>query len=63
MHLVTVIILWGTSASGKSTTADALEERLARPFLALELDAFIDSFPRRARRAYRRVLRATNPLL
>lgn len=43
MDSSTVILLCGTSASGKSTTAKALQKRLDRPFLALELDMFIES--------------------
>jgi chloramphenicol 3-O phosphotransferase len=37
----TVILLSGTSSSGKSTLARGLQERLGNTFLHLELDAFI----------------------
>lgn len=41
----TIIVLSGPAASGKSTTATALQHRLDAPFLALELDMFIDALP------------------
>lgn len=41
----TVIFLVGASASGKSTLAEHLQERLRGTFLAMELDSFIDMLP------------------
>jgi chloramphenicol 3-O phosphotransferase len=42
-----VIILNGTSSSGKTTIAHALQEALAEPYLCLGIDTFITMMPER----------------
>src|SRR5918999_2652341 len=41
-----VILISGTSSSGKSTLAKSLQGSLAEPFLHLQLDGFIEMLPR-----------------
>lgn len=41
-----VILISGTSSSGKSTLAKGLQRSLAEPFLHLQLDGFIEMLPR-----------------
>ena len=41
-----IIFLNGTSSSGKTSLAKALQKRLPEPFLHLTLDAFIEMLPR-----------------
>jgi chloramphenicol 3-O phosphotransferase len=42
-----IVILNGTSSSGKSTLAKALQDRLARPFLAMGIDTLVFGLPHR----------------
>ena len=41
-----VILISGTSSSGKSTLAKGLQKSLADPFLHLQLDSYIEMLPR-----------------
>lgn len=41
-----VILISGTSSSGKSTLAKGLQKSLAEPFLHLQLDSYIEMLPR-----------------
>jgi chloramphenicol 3-O phosphotransferase len=41
-----IILLSGTSSSGKSTLAKGLQKSLADPFLHLQLDSYIEMLPR-----------------
>jgi chloramphenicol 3-O phosphotransferase len=45
MAAATVILLSGTSSSGKSTLARGLQQKIGRSFLHLQLDAFIEMMP------------------
>lgn len=40
-----IILITGTSSSGKSTLAKGLQQSLAEPFLHLQLDSFIEMLP------------------
>ena len=42
-----VILLNGTSSSGKTTLAKALQEKLAEPFMYVSLDGFFHLYPER----------------
>ena len=41
-----IILISGTSSSGKSTLARGLQKSLAEPFLHLQLDSYIEMLPR-----------------
>ena len=41
-----IILISGTSSSGKSTLARGLQQSLAEPFLHLQLDSYIEMLPR-----------------
>lgn len=41
-----IILVSGTSSSGKSTLATGLQKSLAEPFLHLQLDSYIEMLPR-----------------
>ena len=41
-----IILISGTSSSGKSTLAKGLQKSLADPFLHLQLDSYIEMLPR-----------------
>lgn len=41
-----VILISGTSSSGKSTLAKGLQKRIADPFLHMQLDSYIEMLPR-----------------
>src|ERR687894_1604207 len=41
-----VILISGTSSSGKSTLAKGLQKSLADPFLHMQLDSYIEMLPR-----------------
>ncbi|HLM61076.1 MAG TPA: AAA family ATPase, partial [Pyrinomonadaceae bacterium] len=41
-----IILITGTSSSGKSTLAKGLQKSLADPFLHLQLDSYIEMLPR-----------------
>jgi chloramphenicol 3-O phosphotransferase len=41
-----IILISGTSSSGKSTLAKGLQKSLAEPFLHLQLDSYIEMLPR-----------------
>ncbi len=43
-----IILLTGTSSSGKTSIAKALQSRLAQPFFHMQLDAFIEMMPRQS---------------
>lgn len=47
MNLSQAIFLNGTSSSGKSTLAVALQEKLATPFLHAQVDTFLYMLPRK----------------
>lgn len=42
-----VILLNGTSSSGKTTLAKALQEKLAEPFMVVSLDGFFHLYPKK----------------
>ena len=42
-----VILLNGTSSSGKTTLAKALQDKLAEPFMYVSLDGFFHLYPER----------------
>jgi len=41
-----IILINGTSSSGKSTLAKSLQKSLAEPFLHVQLDSYIEMLPR-----------------
>lgn len=47
--MATVIVLNGTSSSGKTTIARAFQERAPRLFLNFSIDSILDALPRSAR--------------
>ena len=46
MELGKIILISGTSSSGKSTLAKGLQKSLGEPFLHLQLDSYIEMLPR-----------------
>ena len=56
-----VILISGTSSSGKSTLAKGLQQSLPEPFLHLQLDSYIEMLPRTDdAEMFRRMVRGLN---
>ena len=56
-----IILISGTSSSGKSTLAKGLQKSLADPFLHLQLDSYIEMLPRTDDwEMFRRMVRGLN---
>jgi chloramphenicol 3-O phosphotransferase len=56
-----IILISGTSSSGKSTLAKGLQKSLAEPFLHLQLDSYIEMLPRtNDSEMFRRMVRGLN---
>jgi chloramphenicol 3-O phosphotransferase len=56
-----VILISGTSSSGKSTLAKGLQASLAEPFLHMQLDSYIEMLPRTDdREMFQRMVRGLN---
>jgi chloramphenicol 3-O phosphotransferase len=56
-----IILISGTSSSGKSTLAKGLQKSLAEPFLHVQLDSFIEMLPRTDdSEMFRRMVRGMN---
>jgi chloramphenicol 3-O phosphotransferase len=56
-----IILISGTSSSGKSTLAKGLQQSLAEPFLHVQLDSYIEMLPRTDdSEMFRRMVRGMN---
>jgi chloramphenicol 3-O phosphotransferase len=56
-----IILISGTSSSGKSTLAKDLQKALGEPFLHLQLDSYIEMLPRTDdREMFKRMVRGLN---